>query len=184
MSQTQVAQKRFELENEIVDEEKTYHFDENELQKVLAARPWKSNPDHFKKVKISAVALIKMVMHARSGGDIEVMGLMQGYPVGDTMYVMDAFGLPVEATETRVNAGKEADAYMFAHMDKCTEVARPEYICGWYHSHPGYGCWLSGIDVTTQQNYQKIQDPSVAIVIDPKRTIAAGKVEIGCFRAY
>lgn len=21
---------------------------------------------------------------------------------------------------------------------------------GWYHSHPGYGCWLSGIDVGTQ----------------------------------
>jgi COP9 signalosome complex subunit 5 len=31
---------------------------------------------HFKKVKISAVALIKMVMHTRSGGDIEVMGMM------------------------------------------------------------------------------------------------------------
>ena len=100
------------------------------------------------------------------------------------MYVMDAFGLPVEATETRVNAGREADEYMFAHIKKSKEVARPEYICGWYHSHPGYGCWLSGIDVTTQQNYQKIQDPSIAIVIDPKRTIAAGKVEIGCFRAY
>lgn len=71
-----MAQKRFELENEIIDEEKTYHFNEEELQKVLAEKPWKKNPDHFKKVKISAVALIKMVMHARSGGDIEVMGLM------------------------------------------------------------------------------------------------------------
>ena len=61
-----------------------------------------------------------MVMHAKSGldqaaGDIEVMGLMLGYPVGNTMYVMDAFGLPVEGTETRVNAGKEADEYMIAH---------------------------------------------------------------------
>lgn len=28
------------------------------------------------------------------------------------------------------------------------------------------------------------QDPAIAIVIDPKRTISAGKVEIGCFRAY
>ena len=81
------------------------------------------------------------------------MGLMQGYPVGDTMYVMDAFGLPVEASETRVNAGAEADQYMFAHRDSCDQVARPEYIIGWYHSHPGYGCWLSGIDVNTQQNY-------------------------------
>lgn len=33
---------------------------------------------HFKKVKISATALIKMVMHTKSGGDIEVMGMMQG----------------------------------------------------------------------------------------------------------
>lgn len=36
------------------------------------------SPHHFKRVKISSVALIKMVMHAKSGGDIEVMGLMQG----------------------------------------------------------------------------------------------------------
>eukprot|EP00351_Strombidinopsis_sp_SopsisLIS2011_P004453 CAMPEP_0116881202 /NCGR_PEP_ID=MMETSP0463-20121206/13306_1 /TAXON_ID=181622 /ORGANISM="Strombidinopsis sp, Strain SopsisLIS2011" /LENGTH=56 /DNA_ID=CAMNT_0004532895 /DNA_START=194 /DNA_END=364 /DNA_ORIENTATION=- len=56
-----------------------------------------------------------MVMHTKSGGDIEVMGVMQGYPVGDTMYVMDAFGLPVEGTETRVNAGKDADEYLFDH---------------------------------------------------------------------
>lgn len=29
-----------------------------------------------------------------------------------------------------------------------------------------------------------IQDPAIAIVIDPWRTMAAGKVEIGCFRTY
>jgi len=29
-----------------------------------------------------------------------------------------------------------------------------------------------------------VQDPAVAIVIDPNRTMAAGKVEIGCFRCY
>jgi hypothetical protein len=29
---------------------------------------------YFKKVKISATALIKMVMHTKLGGDIEVMG--------------------------------------------------------------------------------------------------------------
>ena len=66
------------------------------------------------------------------------------------MYVMDSFGLPVEGTETRVNAGKEADEYLIAHTEACERVVRPEYIVGWYHSHPGYGCWLSGIDVMTQ----------------------------------
>lgn len=30
---------------------------------------------------------------------------------------------------------------------------RPEMVVGWYHSHPGFGCWLSGVDINTQQVY-------------------------------
>lgn len=52
------------------------------------------------------------------------MGYMQGYPVGTTMYVMDAFALPVEASETRVNAGREADEYTIAHTAACERVNR------------------------------------------------------------
>ena len=32
--------------------------------------------------------------------------------------------------------------------------------------------------------YQRHQEPFVAIVIDPKRTVSSGKVDIGCFRTY
>lgn len=39
------------------------------------------------------------------------------------------------------------------------------HILGWYHSHPGYGCWLSGIDVTTQATHQQFEDPFVAVVV-------------------
>jgi COP9 signalosome complex subunit 5 len=38
-------------------------------------------------------------------------------------------------------------------------------VVGWYHSHPGYGCWLSGIDVSTQALNQQFQEPFVAIVV-------------------
>lgn len=38
-------------------------------------------------------------------------------------------------------------------------VGRMENLVGWYHSHPGYGCWLSGIDVGTQRLNQQYQDP-------------------------
>ena len=48
----------------------------------------------------------------------------------------------------------------------------------------GYGCWLSGIDVDTQMLNQQFQEPFVAIVIDPIRTISAGKVNLGAFRTY
>lgn len=40
-------------------------------------------------------------------------------------------------------------------------------IVGWYHSHPSFGCWLSGIDVATQELFQKNTDPFLAIVVDP-----------------
>jgi COP9 signalosome complex subunit 5 len=113
---TKDAQKRFEHENEI-EEQKVYEFTDDDIQAKLRSKYWRADPETFKKVKISAVALIKMTMHARAGGDIEVMGLMQGYPDGDTIWVMDAFGLPVEACETRVNAGKEADGFMIEHFD-------------------------------------------------------------------
>ena len=28
---------------------------------------------------------------------------------------------------------------------------------GWYHSHPGFGCWLSSVDVNTQQVSNTLQ---------------------------
>ncbi len=78
---------------------------------------------------------------------------------------------------------------MWSHADDSTSMAlqvvgRLENMVGWYHSHPGYGCWLSGIDVSTQSIQQQYQEPFLAIVVDPHRTIAAGKVEIGAFRTY
>ena len=135
-------------------------------------------------MRISAVALVKMVMHARSGGDIEVMGLMLGYVEHETFIVTDAVRLPVEGTETRVNAGDEANEYIVNFLEKSREAGQNENSVGWYHSHPGYGCWLSGIDVGTQHNYQSYSEPFLAVVIDPHRTISSGKVEIGAFRTY
>ncbi|KAI9204648.1 Mov34/MPN/PAD-1 family protein [Polychytrium aggregatum] len=181
------AQKRWILENNIttVDaNDAIYHYDRAAIQAQLNAHPWTKDPHHFKKVKISAVALIKMVMHARSGGNIEVMGLMQGKIQDDTMIVMDAFALPVEGTETRVNAQAEGYEYMVAYNETISQVGRLENILGWYHSHPGYGCWLSGIDVGTQMLNQKHTEPFLAVVIDPTRTMSAGKVELGAFRTY
>jgi len=128
--------------------------------------------------------LLKMVMHARSGGNIEVMGVMIGKVDGDTMIVMDSFALPVEGTETRVNAQTEGYEYMVEYLNLIREAGRHENALGWYHSHPGYGCWLSGIDVSTQMLNQQFQEPWLAIVIDPVRTISSGKVELGAFRTY
>ena len=57
-----------------------------------------SSQNYFKRCKISALALLKLVMHARSGGTLEVMGMLLGKIDGENMIVMDSFALPVEGT--------------------------------------------------------------------------------------
>lgn len=182
-----MSQKTWEMANNMdsvqaVDE--IYKYNKKQQQDILTAKPWEKDPHYFKDIKISALALLKMVMHARSGGVLEVMGLLLGKVDANTMIVMDSFALPVEGTETRVNAQAQAYEYMAAYSDAAKQVGRLENAIGWYHSHPGYGCWLSGIDVSTQMLNQQFQEPFVAIVIDPVRTISAGKVNLGAFRTY
>ncbi|VFQ72486.1 unnamed protein product [Cuscuta campestris] len=198
-SSAAMAQKTWEIENnvEIMDLPPTsadssasassdaiFYYDETAQTKFQQEKPWTNDPHFFKRVKISALALLKMVVHARSGGTIEVMGLMQGKTDGDAIIVMDAFALPVEGTETRVNAQADAYEYMVEYSQTNKQAGRLENAIGWYHSHPGYGCWLSGIDVSTQMLNQQFQEPFLAVVIDPTRTVSAGKVEIGAFRTY
>jgi COP9 signalosome complex subunit 5 len=165
-----------------------YNYSKEDFKTVTEAKPWKADPNYFKSVRISAVALMKMVMHARTGGELEVMGMMQGYVDGTSFVVTDAFRLPVEGTETRVNAHDEANEYMVQYLELCRDQTggggREENVVGWYHSHPGYGCWLSGIDVSTQKLQQSFMDPFAAVVIDPHRTVSSGKVDIGAFRTY
>jgi len=56
-------------------------------------------------------------------------------------------------------------------VDEEKQAGRLENAIGWYHSHPGYGCWLSGIDVNTQINNQTYQDPFVAVVVSASSII-------------
>jgi COP9 signalosome complex subunit 5 len=145
----EMAKKTWEMENNIETipaSDEIYKYDVTEHQQMLSSRPWDKDPHYFKDIKISALALLKMVMHARSGGALEVMGLLLGKVDGSTMIVMDCFALPVEGTETRVNAQAQAYEFMTAYIETAKEVGRLENAIGWYHSHPGYGCWLSGID--------------------------------------
>jgi len=62
------------------------------------------------------------VIHARSGVPYEIMGLMQGKVMGDTLVIMDSFALPVQGTETRVNAANEANEYMVQYLTESERV--------------------------------------------------------------
>lgn len=187
---TTAAQRTWEAENDIITVDTAQNAlyslpDPAAYRELQNTRPWKTNHNYFTHVRVSALALLKMTIHARSGGNIEIMGLMIGYVSGTSIIITDALRLPVEGTETRVNAQSEADEYMVQFTQSSREGGgQLENPLGWYHSHPGYGCWLSGIDVATERLQQQVNDPFVAVVIDPDRTVSAGKVEIGAFRTY
>ncbi|KZV47651.1 hypothetical protein F511_14437 [Dorcoceras hygrometricum] len=161
-----IARQTWELENNIISASATdssaaasdaiFFYDSAAQEKFQQEKPWANDPHYFKRGKTD----------------------------GDAIIVMDAFALPVEGTETRVNAQADAYEYMVEYSQTNKQAGRLENVVGWYHSHPGYGCWLSGIDVSTQMLNQQFQEPFLAVVIDPTRTISAGKVEIGAFRTY
>jgi 26S proteasome regulatory subunit N11 len=66
-------------------------------------------------------------------------------------------------------------------LDMLRQTGRPEMVVGWYHSHPGFGCWLSSVDMNTQQSFEALSDRAVAVVVDPIQSVK-GKVVIDAFR--
>lgn len=50
------------------------------------------------------------------------MGLMSGKVEGTSLVIMDSFALPVQGTETRVNAQNEANEYMVDYITATGQV--------------------------------------------------------------
>lgn len=109
-----------------------------------------------------------MLKHGRAGVPMEVMGLMLGEFVDEyTVQVIDVFAMPQSGTTVSVESvdhvfqTKMVDMlkqtgrcvlFLHLHFHSPSDFpTRSEMVVGWYHSHPGFGCWLSSVDVQTQQ---------------------------------
>lgn len=136
--------------------------------------------DTAETIYISSLALLKMLKHGRAGVPMEVMGLMLGeFNDEYTITVVDVFAMPQSGTGVSVEA---VDPVFQAKMlDMLKRTGRPEMVVGWYHSHPGFGCWLSGVDINTQQSFETLHERAVAVVVDPIQSVK-GKVVIDAFR--
>lgn len=56
------------------------------------------------------------------------MGIMQGKVVGKALVIVDSFALPVQGTETRVNAANEANEYMVQYVEGSERVSIPIFV--------------------------------------------------------
>ena len=140
-----------------------------------------------------------MLRHGRAGVPMEVMGLMLGEFVDDyTVRVVDVFAMPQSGTGVSVEAVdpvfqtkmmdmlRQTGRYVLPTMirrstARTDDLRSPETVVGWYHSHPGFGCWLSSVDINTQQSFEQLTPRAVAVVIDPIQSVK-GKVVIDAFR--
>ena len=81
------------------------------------------------------------------------MGVMLGEFVDDfTISVVDVYAMPQIASTVSVESVDPVYQTKMSELLKL--VARREDCVGWYHSHPGFGCWLSMVDITTQKSFE------------------------------
>lgn len=107
-----------------------------------------------------------MMTHCRRGTPFEVMGVMLGEFIDEyTVEVVDVFAMPQLATTVSVESIDPVYQTKMLEMQK--SVGRHHMCVGWYHSHPGFGTWLSMVDVQTQKSFEKLSPRAVAVVIDP-----------------
>ena len=98
---------------------------------------------------------------------LEALGFLSGSVFswkGRTFTVVrDALTAPLEATAVHVRFDRTGFVGLFKQLDKLDY----EYIIvGWYHSHPGYGCFMSDTDQQTQMAGFS-ERFHAALVVDP-----------------
>lgn len=118
---------------------------------------------------IQKTAEEKMRNHSLAGlaKEQEVMGLMLGgaFTHDGRIYaiVRDVVTTNLDASISSVRFHEESMEGLFDSLD---DLDFEYSIVGWYHSHPGMGCFMSEIDVGTQQGVFNLPHHS-ALVLDP-----------------
>jgi len=133
----------------------------------------KRSLDNLLEVYMEVEAFDGALQHCKSLLPLEAIGFLVGrvYKVPKTehlwTYVLGC--IPGKSRSTRVHV-----EFVDGAMGEVVNVLRSQYknsfIVGWYHSHPGYGCFLSDTDIDSQSAYFK-EPYHVALVIDPARNL-------------
>jgi proteasome lid subunit RPN8/RPN11 len=123
-------------------------------------------------VEFDSDVLRRVRKHTRSSMNNEVCGVLIGAERGDTVVI--------EAAIAGENAGEGSAHVTFTqetweHIYKIKDVEYPDArIVGWYHSHPGFGVFLSDHDTFIHENFFS-SPKQIAWVHDPHSD------EEGCF---
>lgn len=113
-------------------------------------------------------AFKKMILHSYEMAREEKEAM--GFIIGDLFYwekeytvAFDIITAELDSSSFHVKFKRKAFEEIF---DKLDDIKYDFIIVGWYHSHPGYSSFMSGIDLDTQKNYFN-KKFHASVVIDP-----------------
>jgi proteasome lid subunit RPN8/RPN11 len=116
------------------------------------------------KVSISKTVL-ESIMDSAKETDYEIIGLLLGNVIKDTVVIEDSVSGAQESGSMHASLSPSTIAKI---SDQILTGELEGKIVGWYHSHPGFGLFMSPTDVTTQSNFQQFSDKVTAMVVDPR----------------
>jgi proteasome lid subunit RPN8/RPN11 len=128
----------------------------------------KGQPLPEMRVYVLDTVLAAMVKRAKDGGDFEVGGFYLGglHHYEGKRYVDIKVQIPaLKAESARAHLTFTNDAQKTFH-EAVEKEASGNLVLGWYHTHPGYGVFLSGYDLFIQRSFYT-RAYHTAIVIDP-----------------
>jgi len=160
------------MSEELQEEITAQPEDELPATEIIAPKPVPTEPVKDKEtISVTVTAILKIASHSFKYSNskipkdqwVEVIGLLAGNLDDDgALHIEDAY--PMGHGSAVAAEIKDYKNYVRAFKDiKKNNL----FICGWYHSHPSYGLFMSMDDFDTQVRYQKLWDKAIALVIDP-----------------
>lgn len=105
--------------------------------------------------------------HVFSNADREVGGVLVGrVPRDGSLPLVSGAIAALKADEQRATLTFTQDAWEHVHRTLDEEYPEGEQIVGWYHSHPGFGIFLSEHDLFIHRNFFSGAS-QIAVVVDP-----------------
>lgn len=136
-------------------------------QDDLEARPFPARESEYR-VVLQAAAHRAILAHARSSPEVELCGVLVGdlyRDDGPYLVITDVIpGRAAKQGDTSVTFTHSTWEQIHREMDARHAGRR---IVGWYHTHPGFGVFLSEVDLFAHRNFFNAAW-QVALVVDPK----------------
>jgi len=114
-------------------------------------------------VEISPLTFAKIIDWTSSNTEREIGGYLVGKIVKDKVMITDAIYATAESNPTFVSFD---NMLQFKIIEELEKKGSDNTILGWFHTHPGMNCFLSGTDIATQKIYQALLSEAVAMVCD------------------